>query len=102
MKLRANELCPIHGSLYRCGRTFSPNQSCFDEGEGQRIEDPHQSRAYSGLRSAAEMGRLPNRRIVEQDRICTVGRITTILCLMPMSARMPTFRICRLDWLLIK
>jgi hypothetical protein len=38
----------------------------------QRIEEPHHPRGYRELRSSAEMRRLLNRKIVEQDRICTI------------------------------
>ena len=38
----------------------------------QRIEDPHHPRGYRELRSPAEMRKLLNRKIVEQNRICAI------------------------------
>jgi hypothetical protein len=38
----------------------------------RRIEDPHHPRGYRELRSPAEMRKLLNRKIVEQDRICAI------------------------------
>jgi hypothetical protein len=38
----------------------------------RRIEDPHHARGYRELRSPAEMRKLLNRKIVEQDRICAI------------------------------
>ena len=38
----------------------------------RRIEDPHHPRGYRELRSRAEMRKLLNRKIVEQDGICAI------------------------------
>jgi len=38
----------------------------------RRIEDPHHPRGYRELRSPAEMRKLLNRKIVEQDKICAI------------------------------
>jgi hypothetical protein len=38
----------------------------------QHVEDPHQPRGYRELRSRAEMRKLLNRKIVEQDRKCAI------------------------------
>jgi hypothetical protein len=38
----------------------------------QRIEDPHHPRGCRELRSGAEMRKLLNRKIVEQDRRCAI------------------------------
>jgi hypothetical protein len=38
----------------------------------RRIEDSHHPRGYRELRSPAEMRKLVNRKIVEQDRICAI------------------------------
>jgi len=38
----------------------------------QRIEDPHHPRGYRELRSLAEMRKLLNRKIVEQNGICPI------------------------------
>jgi hypothetical protein len=41
----------------------------------QRIEDPHHPRGYRELRSNAEMRRLVNRKVVEQDRECALCHV---------------------------
>ena len=61
MKLRKNEYCPIHRSLFCCGREQSQKQRKLRLGV-QRIEDPHHPRGYRDLRSPAEMRKLLNRR----------------------------------------
>jgi hypothetical protein len=65
MRLRSNELCPIHKSLSSCGREFVcvPKPKLVRLGV-QRVEDPHHPRGYRELRSAAEMRKLLNRKIV--------------------------------------
>src|SRR5664279_5495579 len=65
MKLRRNEYCPIHRSLFCCGREQARKERRLRLGV-QRIEDPHHPRGYRELRSPAEMRKLLNRKIVEQ------------------------------------
>ena len=69
MKLRRNEFCPIHRSLFCCGREQARKERRFQLGV-QRIEDPHHPRGYRELRSRAEMRKLLNRKIVEQEGKC--------------------------------
>jgi hypothetical protein len=38
----------------------------------RRIEDPHHPRGYRELRSPAEMRKLLNRKIIEQNGICPI------------------------------
>src|SRR5437879_4047234 len=71
MRLRSNELCPIHKSLSCCGRQFLPKPRLIRLGI-QRIEDPHHPRGYRELRSPAEMRKLLDRKIVEQDAKCGI------------------------------
>ena len=73
MKLRRNEYCPIHRSLFCCGREQARKERRFQLGV-QRIEDPHHPRGYRELRSPAEMRKLLNRKIVEQDGKCAICR----------------------------
>ena len=73
MKLRRNEYCPIHGSLFCCGREQARKERRFQLGV-QRIEDPHHPREYRELRSPAEMRKLLNRKTVEQDGKCAICR----------------------------
>jgi hypothetical protein len=77
MRLRRNEYCPIHPihrSLSCCGR----EQNRKERNAGimrigvRRVEDPHHPGGYRELRSPAEMRKLLNRKIVEQDRKCAI------------------------------
>ena len=72
MRLRRNLYCPLHKSLSCCGRESVPNKPRQIRVGVQRIEDPHHPRGYRELRSAAEMRKLLNRKIVEQNRICLI------------------------------
>ena len=71
MKLRCNELCPIHRSICCCGRDGVAKPKLVRLGI-QRIEDPHHPRGFRELRSPAEMRKLLNRKIVEQNGICPI------------------------------
>lgn len=71
MRLRRNQSCPIHRSLSCCGRESVPRKRTVRPGV-QRIEDPLHPRKYRELRSPAEMRKLLNRKIVEQDRRCAI------------------------------
>jgi len=77
MRLRRNEFCPIHKSLSCCGREFILKTRTMRLGV-QRIEDPHHPRGYRELRSPAEMRKLLNRKIVDQDRILENGRVPAV------------------------
>lgn len=71
MRLRANELCPIHRSVSCCGRERIAKPRLIRLGV-QRVEDPHHPRGYRELRSPAEMRKLLNRKIREQAGICAI------------------------------
>jgi hypothetical protein len=71
MRLRTNEVCPIHRSVSCCGRELVPKPKVIRLGV-QRIEDPHHPRGYRELRSRGEMRRLLNRKITEQKGICAI------------------------------
>jgi len=71
MKLRRNEFCPIHRSLSCCGRETAAKERRLHLGL-QRIEDPHHPRGYRELRSPAEMRKLLNRKIAEQNGKCAI------------------------------
>ena len=51
MKLRRNEFCPIHRSLFCCGREQARKERRFQLGV-QRIEDPHHPVAQPDGRAA--------------------------------------------------
>ena len=71
MKLHRNEFCPIHHSLFCCGREQTRKGRRLRLGV-QRIEDPHHPRGYRELRSPAEMRKLLNRKIAEQNGECAI------------------------------
>src|ERR1700688_278453 len=71
MRLRRNEYCPIHKSISCCGREQTPYARRLQPGI-RRIDDPHHPRGYRELRSPAEMRKLLNRKIVEQDKKCAI------------------------------
>ena len=70
MKLRQKERCPIHQSLFCCGRKHEKRRRNL--GGVQRIEDPYHPRGYREIRSRAEMSKLLTRKIVEQDMKCGI------------------------------
>jgi hypothetical protein len=103
MRLRTNELCPIHRSLSCCGRELLCKPKLVRPGV-QRVEDPHHPRGYRELRSPAEMRKLMNRKVREQAGICAICHqdFTDYSDIVPYADigirnGMPTFRICRLD-----
>src|SRR6201995_19653 len=75
MKLRRNQYCPIHRSLSCCGRELVQKVSRVRRLGVQRIEDPHHPRGYRELRSKAEMRKLLNRKIVDQNRQCAICQV---------------------------
>jgi hypothetical protein len=83
MKLRTNEMCPIHRSVSCGGRELIPKVKLIRLGV-QRIEDPHHARGYRELRSPAEMKKLQNRKVAEQNEILLSARnyspTTTMWC----------------------
>jgi hypothetical protein len=102
MKLRRNEYCPIHRSLFCCGRERIRKQR-RPWVPVRRIEDPHHPRGYRELRSPAEMRKLLSRKIVEQDMKCGICKEPFMDCndIVPYADigirnGMPTFRIFRL------
>jgi hypothetical protein len=75
MKLRRNQYCPIHRSLFCCGRETIQRIRRANPLGVQRIEDPNHPRGYRELRSNAEMRRLVNLKVVEQDRECALCHV---------------------------
>jgi 5-methylcytosine-specific restriction endonuclease McrA len=70
MKLSKKERCPIHKSLFCCGREHRKRPRHF--AGVQRIEDPHHPRGYREIRSSAEMKKLLARKVVEQVMKCGI------------------------------
>jgi hypothetical protein len=71
MRLRANEVCPIHRSVSCCGRGRIAKPRLIRLGL-RRVEDEHHPRGYRELRSPTEMRKLLNRKIREQAGICAI------------------------------
>jgi hypothetical protein len=71
MRLRANEVCPIHKSTCCCGREMIPKVRVMRPGV-QRVEDSHHPRGYRELRSPAEMKKLLKRKVIEQNNKCAI------------------------------
>jgi hypothetical protein len=72
MRLRQNQVCPIHLSRSCCGREIAPKPSTAKQLGVRRIEDPHHPRGYRELRSNGEMRKLLNRKIASQNRKCAL------------------------------
>lgn len=82
-KLKANQLCPVHGRRNCCGRndgsgpapTLSSTSvmrrkyESFEPGVS-RIPDEHHPRGYRERRSRSAMRRLLDKKITAQHRIC--------------------------------
>jgi len=71
MRLGRKERCPIHKSLFCCGREEAKNKR-RTWAPVRRIEDPHHPRGYREIRSPAEMKKLLKRKIVEQKNNCGI------------------------------
>ena len=69
MRLRSNEVCPVHRSTSCCGREILSKPKLVRLGV-QRVEDPHHRRGYRELRLPAEMRKLLNRKVRQQVGIC--------------------------------
>lgn len=83
MRLRQNEMCPIHKSVSCFGGEVIAKPKLIRM-RVQRIEDPHHFRRYRELRSPAEMRKLLKRKILEQSGSVRSGLknllITTMWC----------------------
>jgi len=75
MRLRCNQICPIHRSRLCCGREGIPKQKAFQQWGIRRIEDPHHPRGYRELRSNAEMRKLLDKKIVAQNGTCPICNV---------------------------
>jgi hypothetical protein len=75
MKLRRNQYCPVHRSLSCCGREPVQKGTRVRRLGVQRIEDSHHPRGYRELRSKAEMRKVLDRKIVEQNRRCAICQV---------------------------
>jgi hypothetical protein len=72
MRLRRNQICPIHRSFSCCGRGVVPKVKHVRQLGVRRIEDPLHPRGYRELRSNGEMRKLLDRKIVSQNGKCGI------------------------------
>lgn len=76
MQIRKNQLCPIHRSLFCCGREQIPKERRQRQMGVRRVEDLHHPRGYRELRSNGEMRKLLDQKIVAQKGICALCKET--------------------------
>jgi len=75
MRLRRNQLCPIHRSLFCCGRkTITKTKRARRMGI-RRIDDPHHQRGYREIRSNAEKRKLLDKKIIAQNGECAICKV---------------------------
>jgi hypothetical protein len=72
MRLRRNQLCPIHHSQFCCGRETVPRERRQRQLGVCRIDDPYHPRGYREIRSNAEMRKLMDKKIVTQGGECRI------------------------------
>ena len=72
MRLRRNQVCPIHRSFSCCGREVVQKTRSARQLGVRRIEDPSHPRGYRELRSNGEMRKLVNGKIVSQNGKCGI------------------------------
>jgi hypothetical protein len=69
MRLRRNQLCPIHRSQFCCGREAIPRERHQRQLGVRRTDDSHHPRGYREIRSNAETRKLMDKKIVAQRGI---------------------------------
>ena len=75
MRLRRNQLCPIHRSLFCCGReTISKAKRAHQLGVS-RIDNTHHPRGYREIRSNAKMRKLLDMKIASQNGECALCKV---------------------------
>jgi 5-methylcytosine-specific restriction endonuclease McrA len=72
MRLRRNQVCPIHRSRFCCGREVVPKVQAVRQLGIRRVEDQSHPRGYRELRSNGEMRKLLDRKIVSQGGNCGI------------------------------
>ena len=75
MRLRRKQLCPIHRSLFCCGREAIPREKRQRQMGIRRIGDPLHARGYREIRSNAEMRKLLDKKIVAQNDECGICKV---------------------------
>ena len=74
MRLRRNQLCPIHRSLACCGRGPVFKGKPARQMGVRRIDDPQHPRGYREIRSNAEMRKVMDRKIAAQTAFALSAR----------------------------
>ena len=74
MRLRRNQLCPIHRSLACCGREPAHNERRTRQMGVRRIDDSQHPRGYREIRSNAEMRKLMDRKIAAKTACALSAR----------------------------
>lgn len=72
MRLRRNQLCPIHRSRFCCGREAIPRETRQRQLGVRRIDDSQHPRGYREIRSNAEMRKLLDKKILAQNGECAI------------------------------
>ena len=85
MRLRRNQLCPIHRSLACCGRQRVAKEKRVGPMGIRHIDDPQHPRGYREMRSNGEMQKLLDRKILAQNGICVLckGQFTDYSDIVP-------------------
>lgn len=74
MKLRRNQLCPLHRSFACCGREPIPKERRACQMGVRRVDDPQHPRGYREIRSNTEMRKLMDRKIAAQTACALSAR----------------------------
>jgi hypothetical protein len=75
IRLRRDQLCPIHRSLFCCGReTISKTKRVRQMGI-HRTDDPHHPRGYLEIRLNAEIRKLLDKKNVAQNGECAICKV---------------------------
>jgi hypothetical protein len=79
MKLLRNQYCPIHHSLFCCGREKASKAGRLTMGV-ERIDDPNHPRGYRELRSPAELRKVLTQKISAQHGNCGICHLPFTDC----------------------
>jgi len=74
MRLRRNQLCPIHRWFACCAREAIPKERRVRQLGVRRINDPQHPRGFREIRSNAEIRKLTDRKIVAQNGVCALWK----------------------------
>src|SRR6185312_772903 len=72
MRLKKHERCPIHNSLYCCGREKNSlkRKTSISRGPVTRIEDPHSPKGFREKCTDAEIKRRAMKALKRQNGLC--------------------------------